>query len=449
MRSAKENAARATRSILDGLRENTNAWKSDGRDAWAELKRLDTQRLEKNDQIQIARHLYIEIKALKPKLRAQGVSLGEFCKETGLPDEEGYSKRLYRVILPPNGDAEKRELRAVAKTYAKLISAIAKRIPESVTVLAERVLRGTSLHPMESAALDELEQLQVLLQGLVDQVDNEFGLFAKFAETARRRAEHAKDGGSLRWPQYDLDIQLGTDSCRDEARRELERAINPSFAFWPSDVIDYYREASWQVPIANKSRCRQDNEFFFLPHAYFGAIAFAHGPRGTPEWAATLKSDLNWIRSHHRSSVAWKPKDKWNTKDNCPCGQTLPGEAAWQYHAWIVIYPSPDGRKLTPTLYIPWEEEGPFLLPLDIKHLRYLRDYGVWVDPKQETGAVDRLKALLMSGEESSILNGLRRTAPWFDHNPFLAAKAKAEVERKLLNEQIQKLYNRSRPKKI
>lgn len=130
----------ATQNALDGLRDAAKAWESDGRDAWTELKRRDSRRLEKGDQIRIARNLYFEIEALKPQLRLQKVSLGQFCQEAGLGDEEGYSKRLYRVTLPEGGNVEKRKLRAVAKTYARLIAAVAKRSRESLTVVAERVL---------------------------------------------------------------------------------------------------------------------------------------------------------------------------------------------------------------------------------------------------------------------------------------------------------------------
>lgn len=443
--SLKQEAAAeaAARSALNGLRDAAKAWEADGRDAWAELKRRDRRRLEKNDVIQIARHLHTEIESLKPRLRAQNVSLAQFCREAGLGDEETYSRRLYRVTLPPDGDVEKRELRAVAKIYQRLIDAIAKRSRESVTVVAERVLRGTSLHPMEATALDELEQIQILLQEMVDQVDEEFGLFSKFVETAMRRARHAKDGGSMRWPRYDLDITLGPNPDPEEVRAELEGAVNPAFAFWPSDVFEYYRDATSWWPIATKSMAVQDDDFFFVPHAHFGPLVLTTERKGDPHRAAVLAQEVGWTRRLHGPAIGWTPKDDWDTDNNCPRGQTLPRDWAWQCHAWIVIYPSPDGRRLMPMLYMPSIFDGPFLLPLDTKHLRYVRDHGVWVGPDQTMGAIDRLKLLITSAGDPAALDALRRTAPWFDHNPFLAAKAKEEADGKLLNEQIRKMYGR------
>lgn len=446
MNSARRQAAHvATQQVLDGMRDSSKAYEADGRDAWSELRRRGNRRLAKNDRIQIARRLHLEIETLKPQLRAQNVSLGQFCREAGLGEEEAYSKRLYRVTLPPDGDVEKRKLRAVAKTYERLIAAIAKHRRESVTVVADQVLRGSSLHPMESAALEELEGLQILLQRLVDQVVEEFGLFTKFGETAKRRAQHAKEGGSMRWPQYDLEVTLGPDPDPDEAREDLKRAVNPEFAFWPSDVFSYHRDATLWWPIANRSMARQDDTFFFVPHAHIGAITFTLEPKGDPKRTAALASEVDWIRRLHGTTAGWNPRDDWDTKGNYPRGQTLPLGPAWQYHAWIVIYPSPDGGRLMPMIYIPWEIEGPFLLPLDTKHLRYVRDHGVWVGPDQATGAIDRLKVLLRPARGPSIRSALRRTAPWFDHNPFLAAKAREEADAKFLNEQLRRTYRRKR----
>lgn len=99
------------------------------------------------------------------------------------------------------------------------------------------------------------------------------------------------------------------------------------------------------------------------------------------------------------------------------------------YHAWLVVYPSPDNTTLMPMLLVPVEECGPILIPLDAIALKAL-SHAYWVSPDGQTSTfLDRIKSLIgyQPGQPRLILESLRRTAPWLSRNPFMKIKAEKE----------------------
>ena len=73
-----------------------------------------------------------------------------------------------------------------------------------------------------------------------------------------------------------------------------------------------------------------------------------------------------------------------------------------------------------PMLYIAEEEGGPYILPLDARNLEIFRD-AIWLNETEHMSVFGRIKELLGYREDTpkAIEDGLRRTAPWLDHNPF------------------------------
>lgn len=83
------------------LEESRLVGETEGRDAFANLRRLRGEKLPHGDEVVIARHLYDELPVLKQHLRARGIGIGEFCTRYGITDVSETSKELHRLILAP------------------------------------------------------------------------------------------------------------------------------------------------------------------------------------------------------------------------------------------------------------------------------------------------------------------------------------------------------------
>ena len=95
-------------------------------------------------------------------------------------------------------------------------------------------------------------------------------------------------------------------------------------------------------------------------------------------------------------------------------------DAAAHYHAWLIIYPSPDHSGVMPMIYIAVEECGPIIVPLDAVTLSAMRRM-YWVEDDQTVITwLDHIKRLLLVDAGRGILDRLRRTAPWLAQNPLL-----------------------------
>lgn len=144
-------------------------WKAaDGRSAFAELSRAaygdrkgrDRRKLGIDDASILAGRLYGFLQEVAPQLKERGVSRGEVCRRAGLCGREKHSterqpedaKELHRLTLPPGAEARKRGIRVSAWKYLHVIEVLAAALDGSVEQVADRLLRGTSLHPLSKTA---------------------------------------------------------------------------------------------------------------------------------------------------------------------------------------------------------------------------------------------------------------------------------------------------------
>lgn len=457
-RSRSDIAARFLRTI----QEESKTWELEGKDAWTALSRLGGRRLPPEDAVVMARRLHSEIPRLKAALRTKGVRLGDFCRGAGLEKNGQYSKELHRLTLAPGKSPEKVGLRRTAAKYRMLMAEMADVMNESRSSLANRIMVGTSLHPANASIRDEVEQVQFTLQTIVDKVDTEFNLFQGYKETAELKAQHAEQGGQCRWPQYEAEyrvskfdwyIRQDVISISDEKSTEVEQnalaanaaereaAMDKSRAFWEVSVsrrTKTYDDWIWKQ---SPSGCLQGDEFFYVPHAYLG---FGGGCwEAIDSSLAQSEQDTATSRQkeealHYFKEYGSVPTDEWDDLKQEPQGQTSSlGQWMGQWHAWIVAYPSPDNTRLMPMIYVPGEEGGAILIPLDAATLLGLRQQ-YWFGPNGEVLCFfDRIKQLIgyRLGERQLILEGLRRTAPWLAKNPFIKMRDARKDDQALMQE--------------
>lgn len=439
MKSNKEFAARTAAALVEKIQSESRLWQAEGRDAWTALKRLGSGNLPEGDEIVIARRLYQEMEALKIRLKSAKIGLGELCVRAGIGNEGDYSKELYRMTLAPNREPSKIGLRKSAAKYRQLIAAIGQVTKESTSSLASRLLFGTTLHPADVKDWTEIEQVQVALQTIVDVVDKEFRLYEKYMETAQLKASQLAERATCFWPHWGIDRSDYEEGCDgdQEFASDMRRRADSRSAYWPNPANATLPNCFWTT--GQGSDCRQDSEFFFIPHAYIGSVEFTHLPKTDVKALDLLASSIR----ERDEQCGWEPKDDWDEHEQRPIGQTT-SSWDWQWHGWIVIYPTPDHQRLMPMFYIPCEEGGAFLLPLDARNLRALQDNYYWVGRTEVSTVYERIKSLIghLPGTHPSLLEGLRKTAPWFDKNPLFKSRDRKQCEQILLQEFCQKLWS-------
>lgn len=438
-------SAEVALSLFKKVQESNRARETDGRDAWSNLKRLGGQKLPSGDEIIIARHLFDEMAVVRKQLRIQKISIGQFCIKSKISDVSESSKELHRLILSPGKDPAGVRPRRSAGKYRSLIEAISKTTKESTSTLADRVLRGTSLHPANMEDLNETEMVHAALQRIVNKIDDEFGVHAKFMEVAELKVRHVAEGGTTHWPlcgPYIYPSPIPEDVQTYE--RELEDAKDKRFAFWkrPNDPVDpVVEDMPW--PMAYGSDVVQNNDFFYVPHAALGFIEYVNLPsrkasparyeaavQATVEGWHTIDQNSRWtIRDQ------WAVTDDWDEEKQCPVGQVDSQSSRGSEFAWIVIYPMPDGSRLMPMLYISHEEGGAYLLPLDTRNLEIFRE-AIWISETEHMTVFDRIKELLgyRPGSQRAIEEGFRRTAPWLDYNPFFKMRRQRKDDLQMLD---------------
>ncbi len=414
------------KKLVERMEESRLLGETEGRDAFTNLRRLRGEKLPTGDEVVIARHLYDELPVLKRCLRARGMGIGEFCRFYGITDASETSKELHRLILAPGKNPANVRLRRGAGKYRGLIESISKITKESVSTLADRVLLGTSLHPAKQLGnLSEAEKVQTALQRIVDKIDGEFGLYAKFMEISQLKVSHVTNGGTEYWPMVNYGPEKSGIPMLETLRMEdLADATDPRFAFWPSGD---------DLCLCN--RVLQDSNFFYVPHVPLGIIDVVNLPKRSQSIAAhelAVQETLKYWRmvSHMdgKSLVAheYLVKDEWDPQKQCPFGQLEhdKGISCGVNFGWLIIYPTRDGSRLMPMLYISYEEGGPYILPLNTRSLEAFRD-GIWLNETEHMSAFDRIKELLgyRPNTPRVIEDGFRRTAPWLDHNPFFKMK--------------------------
>lgn len=454
-------SADSTNNFLKRLQDESRAWELDGKDAWSALLRLGSKPLPPGDEVVLGKRLHAELPRLKSELKKQGVGLGDFCLRAGLGVEGQYSKELHRMILPPDRDPAEVRLRRSAMKYRRLLSEMARVLNQSRSALANRLMLGTSLHPATAVIRDEVDQIQSMLQTVVDAVDAEFRLFQTFMETAALKAEHAGAGGGCRWPQYEAEYRAWQFAPADQDEgnaidlehwqepiasvsafaAEREAAMDISRAFWqeaPTKRNKSYESWTWGP---TSSGCLQDDEFFYVPHAYLGygdGLCNMVDSKLTPIERDSAVAGLRESALRDFEKYGPAPVDGWDEVTQKPSGQTSSmGDAHANYHAWLVAYPSPDNTRLMPMLLMPVEECGPILVPLDAVTLLGLRN-AYWVGTDGQTSTfLERIKSLIgyQPGHPAAILEGLRRTAPWLRYNPFMKMTRQKSTEMELMQE--------------
>uniref|UniRef100_Q47GB7 Uncharacterized protein n=1 Tax=Dechloromonas aromatica (strain RCB) TaxID=159087 RepID=Q47GB7_DECAR len=459
--------------------ESDQARETEGKDALSALRRLGGKKLHLGEEAILARRLYNEIRVLKHHLRAKKSSLGRFCIDAGISDASQSSKELHRLILAPGKNPNEVRLRRTADKYHRLIVAISKTTKESSSTLADRVLRGTSLHPEKNVGnLSETEMVQTALQGIVDRIDGEFGIFAKYMDISELKARHIASGGKENWPKWNLEPD------RYEYEQELSDAMHPDFAFWqrehflvapeelakgtegidasiisPAEKLMFVttRFPSLHSPVVVNSGARQDDSFFYVPHTPLGIsncfdlfVSRRDNPVGYEK--AVQKIIEHWRKINDSTNVSSLGRsravtDQWDEELNKPFGQSLNDmdSCISADYAWIVIYPMPDNSRLMPMFYMHGEEGGAYLVPLDARNLDLFRD-AIWLDETRHMSVFDRIKELLgyLPGTPKSIEDGLRRTAPWFDYNPFYKMRDEKKEDLRLLGNFCQQYWGNS-----
>jgi len=452
-------------TFIKRLEESNQARETEGHDAFNSLRRLKGEKLAQGDETIIARHLYDELPALKRHLRAKGMGIGEFCSRYNITDASESSKEIHRLTLPPDKDPNAVRLRRAAGKYRLLIEAISKVTNESASSLADRVLMGTSLHPaIQLGSLSEAEKLQTALQRIVDKIDGEFGLYAKFMETAKMKSEHIASGGKEHWPlcepfsPFDQFVRETVSIPIEETditmfEQEMADAADTRFAFWRRDTQRAELMPNGFPNVVLYNSVLQDSSFFYVPHTPLGVIEFANLPerkQSVPAYELAVQKNLEHWRSVYPAYEAtfvaheYSIQDEWDTATKRPIGQLdySDGSSRGTDFAWLIIYPTQDGSRLMPMLYIAYQEGGPYILPLDARNLEIFRD-ALWLNETEHMSGFDRIKKLLgyLPGTPTAIEDGLRRTAPWFDHNPIFKMKQQRSDDLQMLDAFCQKLW--------
>lgn len=460
MERTQRSAEEVVAEVLERIQEESKVWEAEGKDAWSALCRLGNTKLPKGDEVILARSLHAEYPRLKTMLKAKHIYLGDFCSDANLGHKDTYSKELHRMMLPPGATPEKIGLRRSANKYRDLLEAMASTYGVSPSSLASHLMLGMSIHPANADERSQLGLVQALLQGIIDRVDQEYGLFRTFMETAELKAKHAQEGGSCRWPHWDASsrfenflptdvaamkslLALGLDPAVDYSDTELQAAESTARKAELVSAMDRSR-AYWESPPSRKDKslyswlCNSAcgsymaDEFFYVPHVYIGyGEGICNSPAGDPNTQEFKQAIAQLCEQALATFKTYglQPADEWNEETQQPFGQlSSMTDAMAHYHAWLIAYPSPDNLRLMPMLLLPVEEGGPILIPLDIITLSWLKKT-YWVGPEGKTKPFfDRIQDLIGCQEHSPkvILEGLRRTAPWLQKNPFMKLK-KAE----------------------
>ena len=449
-------------SVLAAIDEQA----AEGRGALENLKSFRGNKLPGGDEVVIAKNLHAEIRLLKFHLKRKGVGLGEFCIDFGISGSSQSSKELHRLTLGPEKNAESVRLRKAADKYLNLIIAIGKVTGESASSIAERVLRGTRLHPAKISSLTESDYLYLVIEKIINDVDSEFSLLETYLRTAEVKSSRLRQGVCENdWPFADLELdsdemasqllRLLTDSHPADASIESKEnascnkfvkewralSLSASHSFWriqSEETYKFYKDHAWPFP--TQSNILQETEFFYVPHAPLGLIEFENLPADfsfQPEQKEIL-NDI--VEGYHKKldscgqsifDMETAISDDWDSIKKCPRGQIYRNEnneEFGRYFSWVVIYPSPDSSKLIPAIYIAYEEGGPYLLPLNPVTLEVFRN-AVWIGGGECKSVFDRLLDLVENNEHGqNVLSfNLKRTAPWLAYNPILKFCGRAE----------------------
>jgi len=439
---------------------------ANGKSAWSELNRAahgdgksaGPRKLAIEDASVLASELYVFLKEVEPRLKQLGVSRGELCRRAGftrtaekkLPED---AKELHRLTLPPDVDARQRGIRVGAEKYEAVIRQLTKALGDNVELVADRLLRGTSLHRFSKSPGEwsDLEKVQSRLQVIVDNLDQDFDLLKTYRRTAQLKSKWITDGGLLGWPLYDLDPCQVSDPTVEEIqsyRADCTAAADLDQAYYRRNQSVGHRIpwGGWWL-FGFESNAIQGDEFFFVPHAPLGHVLMWDLPdrradRASYDLAVSKqvsdKRQLLDIKNTPGELI--DPSDDWDATRARPTGQTSAAAndgVQLQYHFWLLAYPHPVSNALVPTLFQAGEEGGAYMLPLDMDAMDMLSN-AVWVSSTQHCNVIEWLKTTLTDiGEDGldPIERNMRRTAPWLLDNPILRRQRESEDRSRRLDD--------------
>ncbi len=450
---------RSMRNVLNAHRHRVasgrSAWGELNREAYGDGKGRNPRKLALHDASVLASNLHVFLKEVEPRLIQVGASRGELCrrafKHTAAkhPDD---AKELHRLTLPPSKDPRQRGIRVGAEKYVALIDVVTRALGDNVELVADRLLRGTSLHRFSKSPDEwsDLEKVQSRLQGIVDDLDRDFDLSTTYRRTAELKLKWVNEGGHLGWPLYDLDTVHSDNpgDCEIELfRADCAAAADPKQAYYRRhQYVGHRTQWGGSSLYGCESNALQGDEFFYVPHAPLGQLLLWDLPDRRGDRASYDLAVRKQVSDKRQLLDLWStpgvlvdPRDDWDETRDRPSGQTghQIADTHLQYHFWLLAYPHPVSNALVPTLYQPGEEGGVYMLPLDTDALDMLSN-AVWVSQAEQCNVIEWLKATLIDQGADGfdpIERNMRRTAPWLLHNPVLKRQRELEKSSRRLDE--------------
>lgn len=392
---------------------------SDGRAASRKMLGKN-ERLEKQERRVIARRLDDEVKK-------SGIKPGRLAAEAGL----SYGTRELDKMLWREGNKADKELLAYASRYRDVIKALAKLTGENFSLLLDRVVVGTRMHPRRAShELDDIERTRVALELEANEVDRELDLFADYRHTLLLKREGFARGELVNWPYYDLHednipVRSSDPEAGDQEEYLLEEwnaQVEGKYGFWGYDFSDDYLEG-----IDIEALC-------CLPHAYLGILV---------DWTNwSTRGDLHEIRKlrewmqlgyTHTPTAVYREEEVprvENLKIEDPeILKSYPTASVNDFpHAWLILFPDRDMTRIVPALLTLSGILGSTLEPISSRMLVELESTEVI---GRHPSAHDAIVDLLNPESGKSLRQQWAETGRWFRENPLLrranrAARARA-----------------------
>jgi hypothetical protein len=385
------------RSNADSEQERQRAL-NDGASALEKLRVCP--KLPLDDRETIARRIGFRI-------RNDGVDRSLLAKRAELEPKE-----IYRLALRPGEECKSTyRLRAAGKDYAAVIETLARLfLRTNVSDLADRITRGTSVHPAGDARVSGLDGQIDLLYSLADGIDDELGLTRKFKAIARLKRDGSAADPWTYWPACPP-VDPSNAAVSEDASLE-----NLKTAYWAPEDITGAGAATWNagpdpdvdvsLPAGDRIGLEGSASYFwfesehweqvvgYLPHFFLGhqqdfcvdadfwpppaASTPEGGFRNDDRWMARLAEDMfEVVGRTDRIQTAWdqngkdlllngEPADAYrqrmyrfqarNAIANWPSYAEFelddPDLAPWDPPAffWLCLYPNADASALVPVL---------------------------------------------------------------------------------------------------
>jgi len=256
---SEKNAVVDARSRFRGGAESPEQRKQALTDGAVALEALKTcKRLPLDDRKQIARRIGFCIHTDK-------VDRALLAKRAGLEPKE-----LYRLTLGYGAEsADKSRFRAAGKSYATVIETLSGllRPPANVADFADRMTRGTSVHPSDTKTGLDVGLILNLLYDLVDGINEEFHLIQKFHAISRMKMRLPQRDPWTLWP-----AQLSEDDWKERDREE-SRGTKPwedrlQSSFWivrtEEEQARELSDIKFRIKLAHKELTEEEIEYELL-----------------------------------------------------------------------------------------------------------------------------------------------------------------------------------------